>query len=101
MIVLTKNFVSSDLASEDSKPAVLHGTVNVPRKTKVAGGSDAEPVVETNGTNITGKRKREGEDEPVTNGRVSKRFFGDLSHDGDEDRPIFLNDDDGGAILID
>lgn len=75
--------------------------MEIPRKLKVTSELAPEPVAETNGTSITGKRKREGEEEPLTNGHVSKKVAGDSLHNGDQQQPIVLDEDDGGAILID
>jgi ubiquitin-like 1-activating enzyme E1 B len=77
-----------------------------------------------NGTSTTGKRKREGEDEPLTNGHVAKKVAGESTQNGNEgavviddaegiakevagesaqkvDEDVVVIDDDEGAILID
>ena len=63
--------------------------------------SDSELVVGVDSANTTNKRKREGEDEPLTNGHVSKRLASYPSYGDDQQQPIVLDEDDGGAILID
>lgn len=55
----------------------------------------------TNGTSTSGKRKREGEEEPLTNGHVDKKIAGEPAEKGDEDIVIIDDDEDQGAILID
>ena len=75
--------------------------MDIPRKRKVARESSQQPVTETNGTIVTGKRKREAEEEPLTNGHVPKKAAGDALRNGNHDQPIVLDEDEGGAILID
>jgi ubiquitin-like 1-activating enzyme E1 B len=47
-----------------------------------------------------GKRKRDGEDEEMTNGHVAKKVAADQAN-GDGEDVIVLDEEDGGAILID
>jgi ubiquitin-like 1-activating enzyme E1 B len=88
-------------ASEDSKPVTLQGTLEIPRKPKK---KNTEPVFEdastANGTSGLGKRKRDGEDEVMTNGHVAKKVAGEQAN-GDSDDLIVLDEEDSGAILID
>jgi ubiquitin-like 1-activating enzyme E1 B len=60
---------------------------------------EADVVNVTNGTAGNGKRKREGEDEPLTNGHIAKKVAGESAQNGDED--VIVIKDDEGAILID
>jgi ubiquitin-like 1-activating enzyme E1 B len=52
----------------------------------------------TNGTSTNGKRKREGEEEHLTNGHVDKKIAGEPATKGDED--IVVMDDDDVAKKI-
>lgn len=83
----------------DSKPVTLQEALEIPRKPKPA--PAAEPAIEMNGTPITGKRKREGEELSLTNGHVAKKIAGEPKSNGDEPGVIVLDEDEGGAILID
>ncbi|KAJ5194637.1 ubiquitin-like activating enzyme [Penicillium cinerascens] len=89
--------------SEESKPVVLQSTPDIPRRPKPALIPPVEAAPVTNGTSVTGKRKREGEDgdgdETMTNGHIAKKVAGESSN-GDDNDLIVLDDDDG-AILID
>ena len=88
--------------TEDSKPVSLQSVPDIPRKPKPALIPPPEEAIVPNGDAITGKRKREGEDEDVivTNGHVAKKAAGELKSNGDDADLIILDDDDG-AILID
>jgi ubiquitin-like 1-activating enzyme E1 B len=108
---------------EDSKPVTLVEPLDIPRRSrKVEPEPDLPSVM--NGTSTTGKRKREGEDEPLTNGHVAKKVAGESTQNGNEgavviddaegiakevagesaqkvDEDVVVIDDDEGAILID
>lgn len=84
--------------SENSKPVTLK-TVDIPRRPKKSVVPEADVVNVTNGTAGNGKRKREGEDEPLTNGHIAKKVAGESAQNGDED--VIVIKDDEGAILID
>lgn len=82
---------------------VLQSIPHIPRRPKPALIPPVEEAPIANGTSVTGKRKREGEDgdgdETMTNGHVAKKVAGESSN-GDGNDLIVLDDDDG-AILID
>ncbi|KAJ5330461.1 ubiquitin-like activating enzyme [Penicillium atrosanguineum] len=88
--------------TEDSKPVSLQSVPDISRKPKPALIPPPEEALVPNGDAITGKRKREGEDEDVimTNGHAAKKATGELKSNGDDANLIVLDDDDG-AILID
>lgn len=88
--------------TEDSKPVSLQSVPDIPRKPKPALIPPPEEALVPNGDAITGKRKREGEDEDVimTNGHVAKKAAGELKSNG-KDADLIVLDDDDGAILID
>lgn len=88
-------------SDEDSKPVALQRALEIPRKPKPAAAPEPDVALETNGTSVTGKRKREGEDESLTNGHVAKKVVGEPTVNGGERDLIVLDEDEGGAILID
>ncbi|KAF3385297.1 Ubiquitin-activating enzyme E1-like [Penicillium rolfsii] len=100
---------------EDSKPVTLVEPLDIPRRPKKVEPEADVPGV-TNGTSTAGKRKREGEDEPLTNDHVAKKIAGESAHNGDDKdvakkvageptengaEGVVVIDDDEGAILID
>lgn len=112
--ILTVN-ARIDEPPEDSKPVKLEQTLDIPRAPK-------ESVMPGP---VNGKRKREDEGEPMTNGHVDKKIAGESSQKddenivvmdddnvtkkiagkpaqkGDEDIVVIDDDEDQGAILID
>ncbi|KAJ5690752.1 ubiquitin-like activating enzyme [Penicillium macrosclerotiorum] len=88
-------------SSEESAVVSLQQVLDIPRKSKKPEATSSEETTAANGTAVTGKRKREGEDEPLTNGHISKKVVGESSINGkgDDTEPIVLDDD--GTILID
>jgi ubiquitin-like 1-activating enzyme E1 B len=94
--ILTSDFRTEP--TEDSK-LVLLKTLDIPRRKKKPVTPEPDVAGVTNGTAGPGKRKREGEDELLTNGHVAKKVAGESAKDGDED-VVVINDDEG-AILID
>ncbi|PGH04304.1 hypothetical protein AJ79_07152 [Helicocarpus griseus UAMH5409] len=97
-------------ADPSAKPISLPSEIEIPRKPKPAptmpdlsNGEPTNGVIEmTNGT-ITGKRKREADEDQEKDDKSSKRFAKMSVAEGDEgvaDQPIILEDDTG-AILID
>lgn len=94
--ILTPNFRTEP--AEASKPVMIQ-TLDIPRRKKKPATPEPDVASVTNGTAGTGKRKREGEDEPLTNGHVAKKVAGESAKNGDED--VVVIDDDEGAILID
>lgn len=95
------NFIHRTEPSEDTKPVTLEEALNIPRKPKPTPAPPAEEVPTSNGTSVTGKRKREGEDEVMTNGHVAKKVAGEPLLNGGGQDIIVLDEEDGGAILID
>ncbi|KAJ5672008.1 ubiquitin-like activating enzyme [Penicillium longicatenatum] len=85
-------------AAEEVKPAVLKKVVDIPRKPKQATQPASEDAL-TNGASSTGKRKREAEDDNLTNGHVAKKVAGEPTSNGNNSEPIIIEDE--GAILID
>lgn len=93
-------------SAEDSKPVTLQGPLEIPRKPKPLLALEPEVAPETNGTHVhvTGKRKREGEDESLTNGHVAKKVAGEPTTNGEQEFIVLDGDEDDGeegAILID
>lgn len=89
----------TDPSDRDSKPVALRGVLDIPRKrTPPPTKEDIGP--DTNGASVIGKRKREAEDESLTNGHIAKKVAGGPSN-GDEHDLIVLDEEEGGAILID
>ncbi|KAJ6095942.1 ubiquitin-like activating enzyme [Penicillium sp. IBT 16267x] len=86
-------------ATEEAKPAVLKQVVDIPRKPKPANQPAPEDALVTNGASSTGKRKREAEDDDLTNGHVTKKVAGESTSNGNNSEPIIVEDE--GAILID
>lgn len=109
--------------SEESKPVTLVEPLDIPRRPKKVE-PEAEVQSLTNGTTAIKKRKREGEDELLTNGHVAKKVAGESAQNGDEEAVVIDDDevvvkgvagestkngnedvvaidDDEGAILID
>lgn len=88
--------------SEDSKPVKLLQTLEIPRRPKTSVNPPPEDTPITNGTSGPGKRKRDDEDEEMTNGHVAKK--GAVEQANQED-VIDLDREaekvDSGAILID
>lgn len=104
--------------AEGPRPAEGPTPAEVPRP-------EPEVLSMTNGTSTNGKRKREDEGEPMTNGHVDKKIAGEPSpkddenivpmdddnvtkkiagkpaQNGDEDIVVIDDDEDQGAILID
>lgn len=87
---------------------MLKEVVDIPRKPKSALQPASEDVLTTNGTSSTGKRKREAEDDDLTNGHVAKKVAGESTPNGENSEPIIVEeeatiliDEDEGAILID
>jgi ubiquitin-like 1-activating enzyme E1 B len=77
---------------------VLKKVVDIPRKPKQATQPASENAL-TNGASSTGKRKREAEDDDLTNGHVAKKVAGESTSNGNNSEPIIIEDE--GAILID
>ncbi|KAJ5993554.1 ubiquitin-like activating enzyme [Penicillium sp. IBT 35674x] len=86
-------------ATEEVKPAVLKAIVDIPRKPKSALQPASEDALTTNGASSTGKRKREAEDDDMTNGHLAKKVAGESTSNGNNSEPIIIEDE--GAILID
>ncbi|KAJ5647805.1 ubiquitin-like activating enzyme [Penicillium lividum] len=82
---------------EGTKPAILKQAVEIPRKPKPTTNPVSEDTVVANGA--TGKRKREGEDDDMTNGHIAKKVAGESTSNGENNEPIIIEDE--GAILID
>jgi hypothetical protein len=91
--------------SEDSKPVTLVEPLNIPRRPKQVQPEADVPSVTTNGVLTTGKRKRDGEDEPSANGHVAKKVAGGSAPNGDEDQKrdedaVVIDDDEGTAKKV-
>ncbi|KAJ5083436.1 hypothetical protein N7456_012863 [Penicillium angulare] len=96
-------------ATGDEKPASLKDPITIARKPK----TNQQPLPEddngpANGLVNPAKRKREGEDEDLTNGHVAKKIAGEPpSNSGGNNGVIVIDDEEGaggkgeGAILID
>ncbi|RHZ60044.1 hypothetical protein CDV55_105789 [Aspergillus turcosus] len=83
--------------SEAEKPVSLEKVIDIPRKPKAPEPPVPEPV---NGAAVTGKRK--AEEAGLTDGdERAKRIASASVAEGDGERPIVLDEADGGAILID
>ncbi|KAF7159963.1 hypothetical protein CNMCM6106_007378 [Aspergillus hiratsukae] len=83
--------------SEAEKPVSLEKVIDIPRKPKAVEPPVPEPV---NGAAVTGKRK--AEEAGLTDGdERAKRIASASVAGGDGERPIVLDEADGGAILID
>lgn len=102
----TKQDSRTEPSAEDSKPVALQGTLEIPRKPKPPPAPEPEIAPVTNGTHdhVTGKRKREAEDESLTNGHVAKKVAGEPT--ANDVQGVIVLDGDGegngeGAILID
>ncbi|CAI7675925.1 unnamed protein product [Penicillium pancosmium] len=93
----------AEASSEESKPVTLQQGLEIPRKAKKSTIPASEDTAMTNGTSGPGKRKRDGEDEEMTNGHVAKKVAGDQANGDGEDVIVVDEEDgkDGGAILID
>lgn len=78
---------------------MLKQVVDISRKPKSATQPASEDALETNGASSTGKRKREAEDDDLTNGHVAKKVAGESTSNGNNNEPIVIEDE--GAILID
>ncbi|KAJ5918518.1 ubiquitin-like activating enzyme [Penicillium verhagenii] len=87
----------TEKATEEDKPAQLKQLVEIPRRAKPTTEALSEDTLLENGTTSTGKRKREGEDDDLTNGHIAKKVAGESSSDDNE--PIVIEDE--GAITID
>lgn len=84
---------------EDSKPVKLLQTLEIPRRPKNSANPPPEDTTMTNGTSGPGKRKRDDEDEEMTNGHVAKK--GAIEQANHEDVIDLDQEADSGAILID
>ncbi|KAF7717557.1 Uncharacterized protein PECH_006596 [Penicillium ucsense] len=80
--------------------APLADYADVPTATESTLPDEEAPVIVTDGANGLGKRKREGEEEPVTNGHVDKKVAGE-SLQTTNDAVVVVDDDENGAIVID
>lgn len=78
---------------------MLKQVVDIPRKPKPAIQPASEDALTTNGASSTGKRKREAEDDDLTNGHVAKKVAGESTSNGNNSEPIIIEDE--GAIFID
>ncbi|KAJ5953254.1 ubiquitin-like activating enzyme [Penicillium verhagenii] len=87
----------AEKATEEDKPAQLKQVVEIPRRAKPTTEALSEDTLLENGISSTGKRKREGEDDDLTNGHIAKKVAGESSSDVNE--PIVIEDE--GAITID
>jgi ubiquitin-like 1-activating enzyme E1 B len=90
----------AEASSEETKPVTLQQGLDIPRKAKKSRITSSEDNSITNGMSGPGKRKRDGEDEEMTNGHVAKKVAADQAN-GDGEDVIVLDEEDGGAILID
>ncbi|OQE44100.1 hypothetical protein PENCOP_c002G02760 [Penicillium coprophilum] len=85
-------------SSEDSKPATLQKPVEIPLKpAKPAEPSHDAPA--TDDATVTGKRKREGSNDDSSHD--AKRLASASIPDSNGIEAIVLDDDEGGAIMID
>ncbi|KAJ5256884.1 Ubiquitin-activating enzyme E1-like [Penicillium angulare] len=99
----------TESATGDEKPASLKNTLTISRKPKPNQQSPPEEENgSANGVVNPAKRKREGEDEDLTNGHVAKKIAGEPpSNTSGNNGVIVIDDDEGaegkgeGAILID
>lgn len=78
---------------------MLKQAVKIPRKPKIVSQPASEDALDKNGASSTGKRKREAEDDDLTNGHVAKKIAGESTSNGNNSEPIIIEDE--GAILID
>ncbi|KAJ5388732.1 hypothetical protein N7509_011273 [Penicillium cosmopolitanum] len=84
----------TEASPEESKPVTLQQGLEIPRKPKKVITPSFEDTPTTNGTSGPGKRKRDGEDEEMTNGHVAKKVAGDQAN-GDGEEVIVLDEEDG------
>ncbi|OQE00739.1 hypothetical protein PENVUL_c047G07261 [Penicillium vulpinum] len=98
LVVMARNEPNSD----DSKPATLKKMVEIPPKpTKPAEPSPVLPAT-TDDATVSGKRKREGSsDELERASHDAKRLASASIPDSKGIEAIVLDDDEGGAIMID
>ncbi|KAJ5159519.1 Ubiquitin-activating enzyme E1-like [Penicillium canariense] len=102
-VVLELEIIERTEPSTDGKHVVLQKSIDIPRRPKKSILPEHEDAPTTNGTGVTGKRKREGEEEPFMNGHVAKRVAAGSAQNGDDAVIIDLDEpsNQGGAIMID
>lgn len=88
--------------STKENPIILEKAIEIPRKSRAP---EPIPNEQVNGVpsteSITGKRKRDAEEVGLVNGQSRAKRVAGIKENGDGSHPIVLDEDEGGAILLD
>ncbi|RJE23987.1 Ubiquitin-activating enzyme [Aspergillus sclerotialis] len=87
--------------STQETPIALEKVVDIPRKPRAPEPIPNEQVNGVPGTEtVTGKRKRDAEEAGLVNGQSRAKRVAGIKENGDGSHPIVLDEDEGGAILL-